>query len=111
MMGYQGNVTDEQLSFILDDIADPDLLEEVHGSPEAAARLAAWQQWEAQIAAPLHRWDCPPAQQLADYHWGFVDRSAAQIIARHLETCVRCTEEIATLRMFLDAEIDRKSVV
>jgi hypothetical protein len=49
----------------------------------------------------LGRWDCPSSQQLAHYHWGDVDHATARTIARHLESCVRCSEEIETLRVFL----------
>ena len=95
---------DEQLSEILDGVAPERVIGQVAHDPDAAARLHAWQRWNEQMQAQLQRWDCPPPQQLADYHWGIADRQTAQIIAQHLPTCVRCTDEIAALRTFLDAD-------
>jgi hypothetical protein len=95
---------DEQLSEMLDGVAPERVVKQVAHDPAAAARLHAWQRWNEQMQAQLQRWDCPPPQHLADYHWGIADRHAAQIIAQHLPTCVRCSSEIESLRTFLDAD-------
>jgi hypothetical protein len=89
---------------MLDGVAPERVVGQVAHDPAAAARLHAWQRWNEQMQAQLQRWDCPPPQQLADYHWGITDRQTAQIIAQHLSSCVRCSSEIESLRMFLDAD-------
>jgi hypothetical protein len=70
-----------------------------------ASRFHTLQRFEQQLEAQLARWDCPSPQAIADYHWGLADRSTSQIITDHLESCVRCTEELETLRVFLDADV------
>lgn len=101
---------DEQLSEMLDGVAPERIVGQVAHDPEAAARLRAWQRWNEQMQAQLQRWDCPPPQHLADYHWGIADRESAQIIAQHLPTCVRCSSEIESLRTFLNADEPQPSV-
>lgn len=95
-------LNDEQLSEMLDGVAPEHVVGQVAHDPDAAARLHAWQRWNEQMQAQLQRWDCPPPQQLADYHWGIAARQTSQSIAQHLPTCVRCTDEIESLRTFLD---------
>lgn len=91
---------DEQLSQIVDGVA-PGNVGDVALDASAQARLQAWQQWNDQMQHQLLRWDCPPSQQLADYHWGDVNQATARTIARHLEVCALCSDEIETLRVFL----------
>lgn len=97
-------LNDEQLSEMLDGVAPERVVGQVAHDPDAAARLHAWQRWNEQMQAQLQRWDCPPPQQLADYHWGIADRQTALVIAQHLPTCVRCSDEIESLRVFFNAD-------
>ncbi len=92
---------DEQLNSILDGVAPGDVVDQLARDPDAAARYQAWQHWNEHMQQQLLRWDCSSSQQLAEYHWGDVDRTTAHVIARHLETCVLCSSEIETLRVFL----------
>jgi anti-sigma factor RsiW len=100
-------LSDEQISAIIDGVADPIVLDHLALCPACARRVQTWQRWEQQLQAHLHRWDCPPSQQLADYHWGITDRPTSQTITRHLESCIHCTAELETLREFLNADMPR----
>lgn len=95
-------LTEDQISSILDDEADPELLELVARSPENAARLEQARQMEHKLRVSLYRCNCPTSQQLNDYHMQLIDSGETQDIAHHLNTCVVCRREIASLRSFLD---------
>jgi hypothetical protein len=94
-------LSDEQVNAMLDGVAPREIVDQFALDPDAAARLETWQRWNERMQQQLGRWDCPSSQQIAAYHWGDVDRATARTIARHLESCVRCSEEIETLRVFL----------
>jgi hypothetical protein len=97
-------LTDDQITAALDGDAEPSVLNHLARCPSCAVRLAEARQVEQTLKASLRRWDCPKPQQLADYHLGRVSRTDDRAIARHLEQCVRCTEEIEELRLFLATE-------
>ncbi len=94
-------LTDDQLSAAIDGDAGLAVLAHLAACPACAARLEAVRRLEESLGSRLHRWDCPPPQQLADYHVGLVAQDAAQVIAGHLAQCVLCASEIAELRAFL----------
>ena len=102
------SLSDEQLSAVIDGVAAEGVVEHLAACPACAARLEALQRVEQQLTVQLARWDCPTPQQLADYHWGLTGRTESQIITRHLESCVRCPEEIETLRVFLNEEVPQQ---
>lgn len=52
----------------------------------------------------LHRYECPPLDQLRDYQLALLPAAVATPIAAHLANCPRCTEELATLATFLQPE-------
>jgi anti-sigma factor RsiW len=94
-------LTEDQISAALDGEADQAVQQHLQGCASCAARLARAGQAERALAGRLYRWDCPPAQQLADYHLGLASRDAAQMIAGHLAACPRCTAEVEQLRRWL----------
>lgn len=100
-------LSDEQLSAAADQTADASVMEHLHTCSICATRLRTLDHFDRRLAEQLARWDCPPPQQLADYHWGFVSHADARHIARHLEVCVRCTDEVETLRVFVDDDSPR----
>src|SRR3954469_16885923 len=94
-------LTDDQLSAALDQAAAPDVLDHLAHCASCAARLQAAQQAEQSLKSALYRWDCPAPQTLADYHVGRASADQQRAIVRHLETCARCSEEIAELVLFM----------
>ena len=98
-------LTDDQLSAALDQAAAPDVLSHLAGCVSCATRLRAAQQAEQSLQAALYRWDCPAPQVLADYHLGRPSAEEQRAIIRHLETCVRCSEEMAELALFMRDEV------
>jgi hypothetical protein len=97
-------LTDDQLSAALDHAATPDVIDHLAGCASCAARLQAAQQAEQSLRSALYRWDCPPPQALAEYHLGMPSAEEQRAILRHLETCVRCSEEMAELVLFMRDE-------
>ena len=97
-------LTDDQLSAALDQAATPDVIDHLAGCASCAARLDAAQQAEQSLRSALYRWDCPTPQTLADYHLGRPSAEEQRAIIRHLETCVRCSQEMAELVLFMRDE-------
>src|SRR5262245_22250524 len=97
-------LTEDQVTVALDGEAEPSIHDHLARCESCAARLAQAQQFEWTLKAGLRRWDCPAPQQLGDYHLGLVSQDDASAIARHLEHCVRCSDEIEEMRTFLIAD-------
>ena len=97
-------ITDEQISAALDDAAEPAVQNHLRHCASCAARLERARAAERALASRLHRWDCPSAGQLGDYHMGLFDQEQTRMIAQHIEHCASCAAEVAQLRLFLAAE-------
>lgn len=97
-------VTMEQLMAVLDETAEPVIQEHIVQCTYCAVRLAEEQRFEGTLKSSLKRWDCPPAQQLGEYHLGIVSSTQDRAIVRHLAECVLCTAELEELRVFLTAD-------
>jgi hypothetical protein len=97
-------LTDDQLSAALDQAAAPDVIDHLAGCASCAARLDAAQRAEQSLRSALYRWDCPAPPTLADYHLGRSRAEEQRAITRHLETCARCSEEMAELVLFMRDE-------
>jgi hypothetical protein len=97
-------LTDDQLSAALEQNAAPDVIDHLASCASCAARLDAAQQAEQSLRSALYRWDCPAPQTLAEYHLGLPSTDQQRAIVRHLETCARCSEEIAELVLFMRDE-------
>jgi hypothetical protein len=94
-------LTDDQLSAALDGEPAPDVRAHLASCAACAARLEQARQAENGLRAVLHRWDCPPSQQLADYHIGRLAVEEERAVLRHLAVCASCKQEIEELRLFL----------
>src|SRR3712207_3339421 len=92
-------LNDDQINAALDGDADPTVQAHLAECAGCAGRLAAARQFERQVRARLYRWDCPPPQQLADYHFGRVPPDDDRAIRRHLERCALCAAEVEDLRL------------
>ncbi len=97
-------LTEDQISAALDGEANLSVRDHLMRCEGCAARLAQARQIERMLRSGLARWDCPTPQQLGDYHLGLVSQADMRTIARHLESCVRCSDEIEDLRVFLTAD-------
>jgi hypothetical protein len=97
-------LTDDEVTAALDGDAEPSVHEHLARCPSCTARLAEARQAERALKTSLRRWGCPTSQQLADYHLGRVSRDDDRKIMRHLEQCIRCTDELEELRLFLAAD-------
>jgi len=97
-------LTDDQLTDALDGVADRAVDDHLAGCAYCTARLAQVQQAELTLHASLHRFDCPTPQQLGNYQLKLLDRADARAIARHLKECVRCTNELEELRVYLGTD-------
>jgi hypothetical protein len=93
-------LTDEVLSAILDGVFDEAIREHIAQCPACAGRLAEMRRMDT-LFSSLYRVECPSPQQLADFHWGFLDSEQTQLVRQHLETCPRCQDELAQLLDFL----------
>jgi hypothetical protein len=97
-------LNDDQISAVLDEAATPDVTGHLARCVSCAARLEDARQAEGSLRSSLYRWDCPAPQALADYHIGRPGAADQRAIARHLEECARCSEEIAELVLFMRDE-------
>lgn len=61
-------------------------------------------QFEKRLQTFLYRWDCPPPEQLSDYHLNLVDAQKRAAIEQHLQNCVLCRKELSALDQFLANE-------
>jgi hypothetical protein len=98
-------LTDDQLSTALDQTAAPDVTNHLANCASCAARLNAARQAEQSLRSALYRWDCPAPQTLAEHHLGRPSADEQRAIVRHLETCARCSEEMAELVLFMRDEL------
>jgi hypothetical protein len=97
-------LTDDQISAALDGEANQSIRDHLMRCEDCAARLAQSRQIEQMLRSGLARWDCPTPQHLGDYHLGLVSQADSRAIARHLDSCARCSDEIEELRVFLTAD-------
>lgn len=97
-------LTPDQIDAVLEGVADPDVAEHTLHCPDCAARVAEARQLEQRLAQRLHRWDCPPAQVLTDYHFGLLEAEQRAGVTQHAERCQACQADLNDLRAFLARE-------
>jgi hypothetical protein len=61
--------------------------------------------FEAQLRHVLYRFDCPSPHALGEYALDLVPMEERVAIASHVRECSGCTDELASMRAFLAAEI------
>lgn len=96
-------LTDDQLSAVLDGQPDPSVSTHLARCAWCAGRLDRARHIEQRLAAALQRWDCPPPDRLRDYHLACLSPSEASAIAAHLSQCPHCSTELAILSDFLES--------
>ena len=96
-------LTPDQIDAVLSDTAEPAVAEHAARCPTCAARVEEARQVGQRLAQRLHRWDCPAADVLTDFHFELLDPTQRASVARHMETCSACRAELEDLRGFLTA--------
>jgi hypothetical protein len=66
-----------------------------------STRLAEYRDLEQSLIQKLYRWDCPPNQILGEFQLGMLGQEHRASIQAHLDQCVLCAAEVATLATFI----------
>jgi len=103
-MTCTNELTDEQISAVLDGAIDPDVQRHLEQCPDCAQRVEAARHLETWLDRRLYRWNCPPAQMLTDFHFDLLMSQERQAVAEHVDFCSLCQDELAQLRVFLKTE-------
>ena len=88
-------LNDDELFATLDGEATTETLQHLKQCEHCAAKLERIRKFEESIHVVMHRVDCPSNDALAEY---LLSNESNKQIERHLETCVRCQEEVRLLR-------------
>lgn len=96
-------IDDAQLLAYLDGALDEEQAQLVEQTPQYRRRLRELAEQERQLAGRLYRATCPPPLHLGDYYLGRLPAGRRQAVARHLEECPHCAEEVAAVGRYLDA--------
>ena len=98
-------LTDDELSSLIDGDADENLHHHIANCPFCAERLEQAKSLEYQLYSALHRIDCPSSLTLSDYQLKLIeDTTVINKIESHLEFCVRCQRELADWEAYNQSE-------
>lgn len=97
-------LTEDQLSALIDGDADAETLAHAAQCTFCAARLEAARHLEARLGQVLFRADCPPPETIGEYFLDLLPAAQHATIGKHLQKCVHCQAELATLTGFLNTE-------
>lgn len=97
-----GAIRDEELlAYLAGEYVRPSVVQHLARCQSCTARLASYQRIEYKLISKLYRWDCPSNQVLGEYQLGLLKNDQALAVRRHLEHCMLCAAELATLTEFL----------
>lgn len=97
-----GTIRDEELlAYLAGESVRPVVQQHLLSCQHCSSRLADYRRIELALTSKLYRWDCPPNQVLGEYQLGLLSGDLAAAIKIHLNTCVLCAAEVATLTQFL----------
>jgi len=100
-----GALRDEELvAYLAGETVRPAVVQHLAHCQRCALRLAAYRHIELNMLSKLYRWDCPPNQVLGEYQMGMLSQIQAAAVTHHLNRCLLCTTEVATLSEFLAQE-------
>jgi hypothetical protein len=94
-------LTDDQLSAAMDGEADASVTDHIAACASCASQLDQARAIERVFHTQLYRQDCPPSQQLGNYHLGLLSQTEDRATVRHVEQCTHCAAELEELRTFL----------
>jgi hypothetical protein len=106
-------LSEEELYFALDEVAEETTLEHLAACAYCRSQLEKLETFDEELIAPLYRFDCPVPSEVSQYHLNlFLDEPSRARIALHLEKCSLCQTELAILEDFLkpEAEKDEKTL-
>lgn len=92
---------EELLAYLAGEKVRPIVKQHLASCQYCSSQLATYQRMERTLLRKLYRWDCPPNQILGEYQLGLLSNEQATEVRDHLNTCVLCVAEIATLNEFL----------
>ena len=97
-----GTIRDEELlAYLAGEIVQPAVQQHLARCQSCSAKLADFRRVESSLTRKLYRWDCPPNQVLGEYQLGLLNNELATDVQLHLNSCVLCSVEFATLSQFL----------
>jgi hypothetical protein len=98
---FPPQLTDDQISDLIDGTAASDVQAHLAGCPYCRERYETAMRFEGLLRQRLNRFDCPSSDMLRDYALDLLAAETAQTVGAHVQTCPRCQGEIADLRQFL----------
>jgi hypothetical protein len=102
-----GAIRDEELvAFLEGERVRPTVIEHLAHCQQCSSQVELYRRLERKLTSKLYRWDCPSNQVLGDYQLGLLDREQALAVRAHLNVCVLCPAELATLVDFLAVDSD-----
>jgi hypothetical protein len=97
-------LTDDQLSAVLDGVADAEVTTHLAACAGCARQLAEARQIEAGLHKQLYRWECPAPLRLGEYALGLLDPPEKTMVQKHLNICALCVTEVEEAKIFLASE-------
>jgi hypothetical protein len=97
-----GAIRDEELlAYLAGEYVRPSVVQHLARCQSCISRLASYRRIEYKLISKLYRWDCPSNHVLGEYQLGLLKNEHAIAVRRHLEHCMLCAAELATLTEFL----------
>ncbi|GHO96860.1 hypothetical protein KSF_069080 [Reticulibacter mediterranei] len=97
-----GAIRDEELlAYLAGEYVRPDVVQHLARCQSCTAQLADYRVMEYKLISKLYRWDCPSNDVLGEYQLNLLNQEQAGAVKKHLEQCVLCNAELATLTEFL----------
>ena len=97
-----GAIRDEELfAFLVGEEVRPTVRQHLASCEYCSSRLATYRKMELKLINKLYRWDCPSNHVLGEYQLGMLSSDLATSIRHHVQACVLCAAEVATLSQFL----------
>ena len=93
--------TDANLFAYLENNISSSAAVQIESSAELQARMNGISAEGREITALLFRHICPPADEIGDYHFGFLPKAEANRIATHLAICPHCSRELVQMQRFV----------
>src|SRR5262245_17454998 len=102
---FPPQMTEEEISQVLDGVASPSVLGHLERCPACAGRVEQARQREQALTSALYRFDCPGMQLLGAFALEVCDHEEAEAIRRHLELCTLCANELEEMRSLLNIQL------
>jgi hypothetical protein len=97
-----GAIRDEELlAYLAGEYVRPGVVQHLARCQSCTAQLADYRAMEYKLLSKLYRWDCPSNDVLGEYQLNLLNQEQAGAVKKHLEQCVLCNAELATLTEFL----------